>query len=569
MQADFSGSIAGVPNKVVSTLETLAAKPGFSTQEYTDKQAAQDLQDLIDAAEVDMNAADQQIKTLTEQINGYIVGKDGAKSTQVTYKEAVTTTANTEATAKTAYEKAQAEYDKASANASADALKAYQKITLTGDVTANDIISEYAGVINGNGHIINLGTAPAVFEMFKGTLSNAGVNGKFATAQSGAAYSSVTYWANNEGSYYNENGAKTENITTLGELGFVARKSFGVDFDANKLIALTNASKVYGITVYGPNSTTKYYAKKADNGYVTASGPLTIAPNQFVKSETSDLTGANIFYSDGTCPEVVITDKADFFCPVDILAAKVTYKRNFNVGKNAICLPFDLTKSMSDHIEFICTYEKEDVDHFWFTKRAGAIAANTPALISAKEAFTEIVLGSTTIKATPALQLCYDKGDLEDESEACGLLKKANNEEIKGASNSYKVFGLTKEGTFKRVPDGTEFAALRMVVYSHEAYKAQARAAAGYAPLDEKAIGILEENGTNAIEDVEAEAAKFTVAGGQGEINITSEADFSNVEIYSINGSLATVADVQAGATTSVSLPAGIYIVMGQKVQVK
>ncbi|MDE7407926.1 MAG: hypothetical protein K2M76_05845, partial [Muribaculaceae bacterium] len=70
------------------------------------------------------------------------------------------------------------------------------------------------------------------------------------------------------------------------------------------------------------------------------------------------------------------------------------------------------------------------------------------------------------------------------------------------------------------------------------------------------------------IDNVELEGAMLDVVGAQGEIIITTEADYGKVEIYTVNGSVATVANVMAG-TTTVNVPSGIYIVMGKKVMVK
>ena len=85
--------------------------------------------------------------------------------------------------------------------------------------------------------------------------------------------------------------------------------------------------------------------------------------------------------------------------------------------------------------------------------------------------------------------------------------------------------------------------------------------------LDEKGIEITDDIITG-VKNVAEETSSLNIAGGQGEIVITSDADYGKVEVYTMAGGVAAVADVMAG-TTSVSLQKGIYIVMGKKVMVK
>ena len=89
-------------------------------------------------------------------------------------------------------------------------------------------------------------------------------------------------------------------------------------------------------------------------------------------------------------------------------------------------------------------------------------------------------------------------------------------------------------------------------------------------------IGIRNEFGEDITEEVEsgiydvkASAAKsVNVAGGQGELIITAEADHGQVGVYSVDGKMITMVNVVEG-TTTVNVKGGIYIVLGQKVLVK
>ena len=99
----------------------------------------------------------------------------------------------------------------------------------------------------------------------------------------------------------------------------------------------------------------------------------------------------------------------------------------------------------------------------------------------------------------------------------------------------------------------------------------ECEAAAQAAP---RGIGIVDEKGVeitgdlSGIGSVNADASSLTIAGGQGEIIITSDADYGKVEIYAVDGKLAAVANVIVG-TTTVDVQKGLYIVMGKKVLVK
>lgn len=531
---------------------------------------------LISGVKGSVEKVKNLVEVTTAKINGYIsavapktTSEQNELKADVQAKQALKDEADALVAEKQkAVDAAQTAHDKSIADSAAAAFDNYKTVNLSGDVTVTAPIANYDGTIFGNGHIINLGENVAnVFDVFKGQLGNVAVNGQFAKIPSGATFSKVVAWANNQGTYYNEEGVKTANIQTISELGYLARENYGVNFADKKIVALTEASKVYSITYYDTNSTTKHFVQKNGATLSNINGIVEVAANRFIKSETNDLTGANIFYNDNTCPEVVITDKQSFYCPVDLNAAKVSYNRAFAAGKNAVCLPFDFTSTLSDQVEFKCTFEKEDNERFWFRKIAEAINAYTPVLFEAKAAFTLPELNNITIKATPATQIVEDEGDPNDASKSFGLLKTATREEFAGyASNADRIYGLS-DGVFKRAAGNAKYPALRLVVYSGQTAAPQQGPAKSLGS-DEKGIGILEEDGTTAIEDVVATATELNVAGAQGEIIITSEIDFGKVGIYSIDGRLAAMPEVKAG-TTNVNVASGLYIVMGKKVLVK
>lgn len=538
---------------------------------------------LISSVTGNVNKVNNLIEATTAKINAYIApvapkttSVQNEMKADVQAKQALKDEADAVVAEKQkAVDDAQTAHDKSIADSAAAALDNYKTVQLNADITvaAADLVGNFDGVIIGNGHVITLGeSAASVFNNFSGTLSNVAVNGKFAASVAGAKFSNVAAW-NSVGAYYNEAGAKTDNIGTLSQLGYLVRDNFKADVANNKIVAMSTegVSPVYKLTVYNINSTPIVYVQESNGALLKDGAAYDIPANTFAKSETRDLKGvANIFFDDNTCESVVISDKNDFYCPVDLVAAKVSYNRNFAAGKQAVCLPFELTASTfgSDNVEYICRYDKEDEARFWFKKIGGAIPAYTPTLIHAKGAFTMAYITNVTIKATPASQITEDEGDVTDPSKGYGMLKKATRDEFNGVEYGYSIFGLTTSGTFKRAADGVALPALRLVVSSKYGPNTVNGGPAKSLGTDEKGIGILEEDGTTAIEDVAANVAAVTVVGGQNEIIFTAEADYTKVGVYSIDGRLAATADIKAG-TTSVNVPTGLYVVMGKKVLVK
>lgn len=475
---------------------------------------------------------------------------------------------------------AQSEYDKAVADAQATAATNYSSVTLTGDVTASAYIDNYDATINinGNNHVITLNNITELFHTppSKGVLTKVAVNGSLGQT-AGVTITSVAYSKGAEFGYYDESGAQTK-YTTIGALGFAAREYYGIDFATNTIAPRSDQTKVYSIKVHSASNTstaTEYFVQKNGTTLTYKDGQLEIPANTFIYSATNDLTGiANVFYNDNTCDEVVITDKNPFYCPVDITAKTVKFDRTLKQGYNTVCVPFDLNTSDYGADDYLCTYDQETPTKFWFNKTTGTIAANTPVLLYlGSGSNTSLNRSNVTIKATPADQLSISNGT-DNTSKAYGLLKNATADQITGAANAYKVYGLqgTGEGGAPKFnPSASKtFPAFRMVIASEIA----SQQVQNEGPLRARSIGIRDEDGkeisvgTASMEVIDMEASTVNVAGGQGEIIITTDANYGPQSVYSLDGKTVTTVDVIEG-TTTVNVQSGIYIVMGEKVLVK
>lgn len=526
------------------------------------------LQEAYQNAQTDQTTKDRAV---TEATTALSTAKEDAAAAETTLRNA-----QSDLTA------AQAAYDAAAKEANANALLPYKDVTLAADVTANAAITTtFDGKIEGNGHVITLSgsDAPYLFETLKGHLVNVAVNGPiFNGTQPGATFNRVASWANNSGTYYDANGTVTSNIKTIGELGFIARDKFGADVETNTLTTLTDETKVYNITVYKTSTNAPQAYVNLKNGTFTNGRDLGITANTFVKSATADFDNiANVFYTDtdgaNVCANVQIKDQngLNFYCPVDITATAMTFDRTFkgNKGMNAVCLPFDLDPTDHESIDALCKYDVETADKFWFKKIENTIPANTPFLLYSKEGTSDFSLGEfhdITIKQTPAEQIVMYEGDAEDPSKSFGTLKKTGLEEFLGSYQAHKVYAL-KDNKFQATTGQAAFPAFRMIVTSEIVKSNGEHAPRRIAIVDEKGVEITDDIITG-VENVAEETSSLNIAGGQGEIVITSDADYGKVEVYTMAGGVAAVADVMAG-TTSVSLQKGIYIVMGKKVMVK
>ena len=308
-------------------------------------------------------------------------------------------------------------------------------------------------------------------------------------------------------------------------------------------------------------------------------GAYSLPVNTFAQSADDDIAGsevANVYYgTNNDCDKVIVTDATNFMCPVDIVTSNVEYTRKFKAGYNAACLPFALDYAANkDNILSICTYDQEDADRFWFTKNDGPIAAYTPVLIVGKSGADAFTLNMSdletpvTIAKTNTSNAYYVGAGTTEEGISYGTYKATNYEQFEGAKNGYKIYGL-QAGQFVYAGANTpDFPAFRMVISSSFVKTPE------QASNMPRRIGIRNANGvditdeTSGIATPSADATSFSVVGGQGEIKITSEADYGDVAIYSLDGKMIKVANVMAG-TTSVNLQQGVYIVLGKKVMVK
>lgn len=532
----------------------------------------------------ELKDVNDRIKAYQDKIDAYTVtlGADGlTEQTRLlkAYNDAVAAKPgfDTEVTnAKAAYEEALAAYKEAVAAAASLAMENYKEIGINDNVTVTEGLKSFNGTITGNNHVITLATGVnQLFTSHNGTMSEVAVNGKISTSGDAKYYTvaSVAKDASNTPvyTYYNEAGVKnTTAFASVSELGYAARNNFGVDVQANKLTTLAAEAKVYKITVYELNGTsTVSYVQKTADGKLTKDGqPFVIPANRFAKSETYDLTGVNnVFYNDNTCKSAVITDKETFFVPADIQVESLTYDRQFRQGQSVVCLPFDIDKDKFQAIDYVAKYEMETPERFWFKKVAGVVSANTPLLMGTNDTFSFGTMSNVTLKETEEF-IITDEGDRTDPSKAIGILKKANLEELAGATKADYIFGLKDNGMFQRAGATAVFPAMRMYLCSNTGRSPQqvrSESSVNNNP-DEKGIGFIDDDTTLGVDNVEATG--LTVTGKQGEIEFTSESDYNKVGIYNVAGSLVAVADVKVG-TTTVEVPAGLYIVMGKKVLVK
>ena len=525
------------------------------------KEAAQTALAALTAAQNAVNDAKDKVVEAQEELSEAQAAQTEAQNAAQDAADKYTEDRNT-------YNAAETAYNNAVATANSTARANYQNISLTDDVNITEAITEeYSGRINANQHIINV-NVPAAFNVFSGRLSNAAINGVIASDYASATFSNVAaYRGTNATSAFYDDHSTRSTYTNLGALGFAARDLYGVNFTENKLTNLgtDNANRVYDITVYELNNvSTQSYVVKSGDAFQSAKGAVTIPANRFAKSATDDLTGVNnVFYGENnTCDNALITDGETFYAPVDIQATNMTYTREFNEGYNTVCLPFELTADAN--IKALCEYESETPDKLYFTKIEGTIPANTPVLLVANSDFSFENKPATIKKTTDMVIVGKGPGN---SSESYGFLKKTGRGEFEGDSQGYRVLGL-KGQSFIAAAEGATFPAFRMVVTG-----SPAAVAASKAP---RAIGILDEKGveiTDLLTGVQTVAADeeeltFDIAAGQGEIIFTSFEDFGKVEIYTLDGKVAAVANVTEG-TTSVNVQKGLYIVMGKKFVVR
>ncbi len=578
----------------------------------------------ISSLQEDIDELNDSIPTLKANWDAAVNGTSTVEE-YTTLKGNVTTAQDAVDAAQTAVDNAQKDYDDAQAaltkaqtdlnNAVATAQAAddaavkesYNDVTLLADITASTPItaSNYTGFINANNKVITVkmpagSTQTALFNRFNGTLSNAAINGAFAGSYANATFDNVAVNAgDNVYRFYDDHGKQPEYaISSISELGYLARAFAGVvlptdDKTPGKLVARTDASKVYSISIYETNTTTQKYVQVsgssliAENATNDGTVTVTIPKNRFAVSATSDIKTftnlANVIYKEGAnnnCQKVVITDKENFYCPVEINTAySVSYNREFKAGANAVCLPFAINKSLSADITYLCTYnkEKEDKDGkitFWFTNTEDEIPANTPVLLVAENAFSFDELTKVAISATSKQVVTY-AGATAGSSNSYGTFKSANRDEFAGGSDGDKIYGLTGD-KFQLASKNATFPAFRMAIEGTEAQTPAQQQAPRYIGIQDEFGNVIVdkfEDGLiddiiSGVENVKSDVASIDVKAGQGEIIITSEADYGDVVVYTIDGKVVAKTTIVAG-TNNIDVEKGIYIVLGKKVMVK
>ena len=436
------------------------------------------------------------------------------------------------------------------------------ELDLTGDVTVNKIINNFTGTIYGHGHIINVPTGGRAFTDFSGTIENVAVNGTFARNNTGKL-ENVAIWTGSTGNYYDAKGTavgtEASPLASIGAVAFEGRATYGVT--NGKLAAVTDANKVYSITVYNSaTATPTYFVTAADGKLINLANnqAVTLAnTNVFVKSATDDLDvdGVNVYYvadkaTTGTAKTISIADKQAFYCPIAIDADEIKYDREFAVGHATACLPFTVTnKNLGADLS---TFTKKDDEGktFEFTYTT-EVAAGEPMLLTVKTAGAMNGLSGTILKTET-------EATFPTQTDAVGLLSETAATKILGSTGG-QVWGL-QEGTFKYANTATTFPAFRMVILTTDA------AGASEAP---RKIVIRDEYGQESgVDNVATDAAVLEVVGGVGELTISTSTDLGDVAVYSIDGRVAANVNATAGITT-VDLAKGVYIVMGKKVLVK
>ena len=481
-----------------------------------------------------------------------------ATTDQVTVPEVVYNFLNKETTqasyqteeANPAYAEAEKALADAKAAQTAEANNYYKHIELLADVNvaAGNTLMNYEGTIDAANHVFTIPSGYLFGGTFNVTLENAAVNGNVARDLANAKLENVVTWNGTSGVAYDAQGTAGTAVSSLGELAYAQRKVYGVT--DGKLAALTDANKVYSITVYNTEKGAPYFVTAADGAYTNLANnqALTIAKNVFVKSADTDLEGVNVFYADGTAKEVEITDGVDFFCPEDITAESISYSRDFKEGHNSAYLPFAINGANLD--AQISTYNADaTVENAFQFKYQDEAEAYTPMLLTVKEAGKLEGL-SGVVKASSEAPALSGNG-------ATGLLKKTFFTQVAGSGK--RVWGLSNN-KFLYGADGAQFPAFRMLIVTDEP------AAANDAP---RKIVILDEYGQESgVDNVATDAAALEVVGGVGELTISTSADLGDVAVYSIDGRVAANVNAAAGITT-VNLAKGVYIVMGKKVLVK
>lgn len=396
----------------------------------------------------------------------------------------------------------------------------------------------------------------------------------------GSDASSATVNATDASTYYNIYNNKT------------LRNEFGVAV-VNGIVSKGSNNKLYEVKMYhaGKKDGETRIANIDGNGkpVIKRSWTKNDAGEFYYISDTDagnlfdGITGDNIaknvvYTHDGNnweCKVAEVSNGANsIYIPRAFTAAKVEYNRTFNVtAKNAstICLPFavseDKVSSALGANGHLLQFNKIDENGmtYWFKYVTGGIVANQPYVLLFGEDVNNAIFNNLEDVEFAATGEDQDLKALAQSTEASGAslygtFEKRTASELEDGAN-YSIYGF-QNGKFVRMTETVNFNATRAYVRG-EWTDINVSGAKSYN------LGILDEddNVVTGINTVENTAGKFTVNGGNGMININSE-KAQVVRVYTVNGALVKSVDVKGGAT-SIDVPAGMYIVNGNKVVVK
>ena len=150
--------------------------------------------------------------------------------------------------------------------------------------------------------------------------------------------------------------AKTAEQFQSGEVAWLLGEGWGqtIGTENYPVLDADGTKRVYAVTLYQGSDA-------ADAHYLNSNGTFpTLTGNAIalVDADSPFKTGTNIVVKDGdnsyTCAELVLTDGADFYTPVEFTATKATYTRmpkvwaNGESGWETLCLPFSGTLYADD-----------------------------------------------------------------------------------------------------------------------------------------------------------------------------------------------------------------------------
>ena len=202
--------------------------------------------------------------------------------------------------------------------------------------------------------------------------------------------------------------AKTADDFKSGEVASLLGEGWGqtIGPDDYPVLDADGTKRVYAVTLYQGSDA-------ADARYLNSNGTFpTLTDNAIalVDAGSPFKTGTNIVVKDGdsyTCAELVLTDGADFYTPVEFTATKATYTRmpkvwaNGESGWETLCLPFSGTLYADDVAKQPVDVASND-GAYWLRSLTGFETPNTLIFASpATAADNQIEAGKPYIIALP------------------------------------------------------------------------------------------------------------------------------------------------------------------------